>query len=136
MKFARKWSGSHLQLWLEREREMKTARVWSPSCAGWQHILMPPTVHTHTPLFHLMDKLTNCTLKRPFSKFWPLFLCSNWGAVFHPHGTYMYTVMYNSFTAAMWNEMKHLFCAAWLLLSLPDWSNYVYTFCLHSNERP
>ena len=71
--------GSHLQHWVrgwermrgkEREREndmgkrsanrysWKLQRLWSPSCAGWadwQHILMPPTVHTLHAL--LMDKL-------------------------------------------------------------------------------
>jgi len=36
-----------------REIELKTVRVWSPSCAGWadwQHVQMPPTVHASLPL--------------------------------------------------------------------------------------
>jgi len=39
MRVVLQWSGSDLQLWLERERErereMKTAKLWSPSCVGW-----------------------------------------------------------------------------------------------------
>ncbi|TKY53312.1 hypothetical protein E2542_SST24839 [Spatholobus suberectus] len=57
-------------VWVEREREriwakgqieLKTGRVWSPSCVGWadwQHVQMPPTVHPpFPPLVLLMDKL-------------------------------------------------------------------------------